>query len=57
MDSVEMTKRGQEPVEHKKEYETPRVTTFGSVAKLTMGSHSHGLDATLGTQTRDKGNN
>lgn len=56
MNSLEIVERGQGPVEHKKEYETPKVTTFGSVAKLTMGTHSHGKDANL-TLTRDRGNN
>lgn len=56
MNSSEKIERGQGPMEHKKEYETPRVTTFGSVAKLTMGAHSHGAD-TNGSLTRDKGNN
>lgn len=37
MNSLETIKRAQEPAEHKKDYETPKVETFGSVAKLTMG--------------------
>lgn len=56
MNSFENIDRGRGPVEQMKEYEAPKVTTFGSVAKLTMGALSRHTDGN-GTQTHDRGNN
>lgn len=44
MKSGQVDARNQNQTAPKKEYEKPSVTTFGSVAKLTMTKGSHGGD-------------
>lgn len=46
MNPVQVDARNQNHTAPKKEYEKPSVTTFGSVAKLTMTKGSLGGDGT-----------
>lgn len=52
MNPAEQVQSSQESTEQKLPYEAPRLTTFGSVSELTMGSLSRSFDFANGTLTR-----
>lgn len=52
---VEQVSRSQDHMAPKKSYEKPKVLTFGSVAKVTQGTHSVGSDGFLGHTKNKRG--